>query len=227
MRSATPTQTEARTGDAVPTGATPTVRRPRRRTLVRTVVAVAMVSVLGLALTACDPTYQLNGGHPPCGTALRYRVNPAGFSAAELTAIQRAAAMIGAEAHVNFQYDGQTNESWASLTPPPSADHVLVEHRTTIVDGHQVSGAVSLQLDGSGTYRGGSMWFAPSADSLPAAATLDGTWGSTFLKLALHEWMHYVGLADLDGSHPESMMGGATAPDLSAGDHAGLQANGC
>jgi len=209
------------------TAAGSTAPHPRRRSLLRVVLAVVVLSVLGLALTGCDPTFQLNGGHPPCGTALRYRVNPAGFSAAELADINRAATIVGGDAHVNFQYDGQTHESWASLTPPSGADYILVEHRPAIVAGRQVTGAVSLQLDGTGIYRGGSMWYSPTADALPSGPSLDGRWGSTFLKLALHEWMHYVGLADLDGSHPESMMGGATAPDLSAGDLAGLAANGC
>jgi hypothetical protein len=178
------------------------------------VVVLLVVVALGLSLTACDPTFHLNGGHPPCAQALHYRVNPSGFSAAEMADITKAASMIGAVANVSFQYDGQTSESWGSLTPPAGANWILIEHRTPVIDGRAVSAAASLRPDGEGIYRGGSMWFNPAVDRIPTGRNLDGTWGSTYLKLALHEWMHFVGLGDLDGTHPESMMGGATAPDL-------------
>lgn len=206
-----------------------TTERPHRPRRSRWLALVAVVVALGLGalLTGCDPTFQLIGGHPPCDAPLHFRINPAGFTTTELTDIVTAAGVITSQANVALQYDGTTSQAYATQDPRSGVGFILIEHRTTTYAGREATATASPWPDGNDVVRSGSIWFGPVADRLPAGTPLNGTWGSTYLKLALHEWSHLMGLADLDQSHPESMMSSATAPSLSDGDQAGLVSNGC
>ncbi|HEX7442495.1 MAG TPA: hypothetical protein VF320_01325 [Acidimicrobiales bacterium] len=185
--------------------------------------------VAGLFLTGCggDLTYRLNGGHVSCAAGLNYRINPAGFSQRQLGDIWIAAGMIGSESGTGIHFLGYTSESWATESPPPGVTYVLIEHRATSWAGRPAAATSSPWADSSGAYRGGSMWFNPSIDGLPAGKGLDSSMGSTYLKMALHEWAHYAGLDTVTGSHPQLIMAGATAPGLGSGDRLGLITTGC
>ncbi|MGZ4759948.1 MAG: hypothetical protein ACXV95_12880, partial [Acidimicrobiales bacterium] len=137
----------------------------RRWTMVGGIVLA--LAATGL-LTSCDSTYRLTGGRPPCDGALHYRINPANFSTAQLHDIWTAAGMIAAEAHTTVVFDGLTSESWTHEKPAPGVDHVLIEHRPTSVDGRSAAATATPWADTDATYRGGSMWFGPVADGLPA-----------------------------------------------------------
>jgi hypothetical protein len=201
---------------------------PHRRPVHRNrIIAVVVAVAVAFLLTGCDSTFRLTGGHPPCDSPLHLRINPTGFTRTQLTDIVTAAGVITAAADVSLQYDGATSQSWPTQDPRPGVAYVLIEHRSTTYQGREVAATASPWPDAAGVYRGGSIWFSPVSDHLPAGAPLDGTWGSTYLKLALHEWSHLMGLDDLDQTHRESMMSSATAPALSTGDLAGLITNGC
>ena len=200
---------------------------PRLRRSRYLAVVVAACAVASFALTGCDGSYSLTGGHISCSDGIAYRINPAGFSRSQLADISTAAGMIASESGTSIRNLGTTNESWSTEQPAPGVTYVLVEHRATSYGGHPAAATSSPWADDAHAYRGGSMWFNPSIDAIPAGRPLDGTRGSTYLKMALHEWAHYAGLNTITGNHPDLIMAGATAPGLGVGDLIGLVQAGC
>lgn len=174
--------------------------------------------LLVLTLTACSGWAPI-GGRQACGQPVGYSINTAGFTSAQIADIKQAAVNTKTASGVDFTNLGDTtytDEDYPNSRP----DIILISHRAA--DNHP---AESLPFNVSGTFHGGWMHFDSTVPAGIALSDPNTQWQATYLKVAMHEWGHLVGLNDVPDQ--DELMGNINRPGYGPGDVAGMHALGC